>query len=120
MRSSFHYGWVVLTVSTLTVMGGIGFARFGYTAILPEMQTALDLNNTQTGGLATGNFVGYLVLGVVGGAGLCDVVLWSGAGGRAERRRCPCGCDGLVPSGFPGGGGRGLSGRGGFVAAATA
>jgi sugar phosphate permease len=62
-----HYGWVVLAVSTLTVMGCIGFARFGYTLILPSMQTALGLSNAQTGALATGSFVGYLVLGVIGG-----------------------------------------------------
>jgi MFS family permease len=62
-----HYGWVVLVVSTLTVLGCIGFARFGYTMILPDMQAALDLSNTQTGALATGNFIGYLVLAVIGG-----------------------------------------------------
>ena len=62
-----HYGWVILVVSTLTVLGCIGFARFGYTMILPHMQVALDLSNTQAGGLATGNFVGYLALGVIGG-----------------------------------------------------
>jgi sugar phosphate permease len=62
-----HYGWVILAVSTLTVMGCIGFARFGYTMILPAMQTALGLSNTQTGGLATGNFIGYLALAAIGG-----------------------------------------------------
>jgi sugar phosphate permease len=62
-----HYGWVILAVATLTIMGCIGFARFGYTIILPPMQAALGLSNTQTGGLATGNFIGYLVLAVVGG-----------------------------------------------------
>lgn len=62
-----HYGWVVLAVSTMTVLGTIGFARFGYTMILPSMQTSLGLTNTQTGALATGNFIGYLVLGVIGG-----------------------------------------------------
>jgi sugar phosphate permease len=62
-----HYGWVILVVATLTIMGCIGFARFGYTIILPPMQASLGLSNTQTGGLATGNFVGYLVLAVVGG-----------------------------------------------------
>ncbi len=62
-----HYGWVILAASTLTVMGCIGFARFGYTMILPAMQTALGLSNTQTGALATGNFVGYLALAVIGG-----------------------------------------------------
>jgi sugar phosphate permease len=48
-------------------LGALGFARFGYTLILPDMQAALDLSNTQTGGLATANFVGYLTLAVVGG-----------------------------------------------------
>ena len=61
------YGWVVLAVSTLTVAGSIGFARFGYTMILPVMQPALGLSKIQTGGLATGNSVGYLALGVIGG-----------------------------------------------------
>ena len=62
-----HYGWVILAVVTLTVMGSLGFARFGYTMILPAMQESLDLSNTQTGALATGNFLGYLVLAVTGG-----------------------------------------------------
>ncbi len=54
-------------VSTLTVLGALGFARFGYTLILPDMQAALDLSNTQAGNLATANLVGYLTLAVVGG-----------------------------------------------------
>jgi len=62
-----HYGWIILLVSTLTVLGALGFARFGYTLILPDMQAALDLSNTQAGALATANFVGYLTLAVVGG-----------------------------------------------------
>lgn len=66
-QPGFHYGWVILAVSVLTVLGCIGFARFGYTMILPDMQVALGLNNTQTGGLATANFVGYLVLALLGG-----------------------------------------------------
>ena len=62
-----HYGWIVLAVSTLTVMGCLGFARFGYTLILPSMQDALGLSNTQTGMLATGNFIGYLAMATIGG-----------------------------------------------------
>jgi sugar phosphate permease len=49
------------------VLGALGFARFGYTMVLPSMQEALGLSNTQTGGLATGNFIGYLTLAVAGG-----------------------------------------------------
>ncbi|MBN1812243.1 MAG: MFS transporter, partial [Anaerolineae bacterium] len=63
----FHYGWVIMVVGMLTVLGALGFARFGYTMILPDMQAALNLSNTQTGVLATGNFLGYLALAIVGG-----------------------------------------------------
>jgi len=63
-----HYGWVVLAVGVLTILGSIGLARFGYTLILPAMQDGLDLSNTQTGALATANFLGYLGLAAVGGA----------------------------------------------------
>jgi sugar phosphate permease len=66
-QGGVHYGWIVLAVSTLTVLGCLGFARFGYTMILPSMQAALGLTNTQTGVLATGNFVGYLAMGTLGG-----------------------------------------------------
>jgi fucose permease len=64
----FHYAWVVLTVGTLVVFGALGLARFGYTMLLPAMQAGLGLDNTQAGGLATANLVGYLVLSVAGGA----------------------------------------------------
>jgi MFS family permease len=62
-----HYGWIIMLLSMLTVMGSLGFARLGYTMILPSMQEALDLSDTQTGGLATGNFIGYLALALAGG-----------------------------------------------------
>ena len=64
----FHYGWVVLIMATLVVFGSLGLARFGYTVVLPAMQDALDMDNTQAGGLATANLVGYLTLSVIGGA----------------------------------------------------
>jgi len=64
----FHYAWLVLAVSTLVVFGALGLARFGYTMLLPPMQTALHLDNTQAGTLATANLAGYLALTVIGGA----------------------------------------------------
>lgn len=64
----FHYAWVVLAVATLVVFGSLGLARFGYTMLLPAMQTGLGLDNAKAGGLATANLIGYLVLSVVGGA----------------------------------------------------
>ena len=66
--SRFHYGWVILAMATLVVFGALGLARFGYTAVLPAMQVGLEMNNTQAGGLATANLVGYLALSVIGGA----------------------------------------------------
>lgn len=64
----FHYAWVVLSVGTLVVFSALGLARFGYTMLLPPMQAALEMDNTQAGGLATANLAGYLALAVAGGA----------------------------------------------------
>ena len=64
----FHYAWAVLAVGTLVVFGSLGLARFGYSMLLPAMQAGLRLDNTQAGGLATANLVGYLVLALAGGA----------------------------------------------------
>lgn len=53
-----HYGWAVLAMATLVVFGSLGLARFGYTMVLPDMQAGLDIDNSQTGVLATANLVG--------------------------------------------------------------
>ena len=66
--ASVHYAWVILAVGTLVVFGSLGLARFGYTMVLPAMQAGLGFSNTQAGGLATANLVGYLALSVIGGA----------------------------------------------------
>lgn len=63
----FHYALVILLMSVLVVMGALGFARFGYTMILPSMKEGLQLSYTQMGLLATGNFLGYLTFALVGG-----------------------------------------------------
>jgi sugar phosphate permease len=63
-----HYGWVVLATGTLVVFGALGLARFGYSMVLPAMQTGLGMGNTAAGVLATANLVGYLLLSLIGGA----------------------------------------------------
>ncbi len=63
-----HYGWYVLAVGTLIVLGALGLARFGYTLVLPAMQAGLGMENTGAGALATANLVGYLALSAIGGA----------------------------------------------------
>ena len=55
-----HYGWVITIVSVSVVMGAIGFARFGYTIILPRMKSSLHLTDSQTGDIAMANMLGYL------------------------------------------------------------
>ena len=62
------YRWAILVMALLIVFGALGLSRFAYTSILPPMQEALGLTNTQAGGLATANLLGYLVLSVFMGA----------------------------------------------------
>jgi MFS family permease len=62
-----HYGFVVLGLVILVVFSALGLARFGYTSILPAMQEALRLSNTQTGVLQSWNLIGYLVTVVFSG-----------------------------------------------------
>lgn len=63
----FHYGWVVVFAGLLVTIGAHGFGRMSYTVILPAMKDGLHFNYTQLGQLATGNFVGYLLMALVGG-----------------------------------------------------
>ena len=63
-----HYSWIILVMGTLVVFGALGLGRFSYTAVLPSMQVALGMDNTQAGALATANLIGYLALSVIGGA----------------------------------------------------
>jgi sugar phosphate permease len=67
-RAGLHYGWVILAASTLAVFAALGLARFGYSLVLPAMQTGLGMQNTGAGLLASANLAGYLIFCVVGGA----------------------------------------------------
>ncbi len=61
------YAWVVMAMAFLAVFGAIGLGRFGYSAILPEMQIQLGLSGQEAGALASWNLAGYVVLAVIGG-----------------------------------------------------
>ena len=63
----FHYGWIILLVGFIGVMGALGFGRFAYTPILPAMKEGLSLTYTQMGWIGTGNFIGYLIFSLLGG-----------------------------------------------------
>lgn len=45
----------------LNVLSALGLARFGYTMILPSMKEGLRFTYAETGWLATGNFIGYMI-----------------------------------------------------------
>lgn len=62
-----HYGWIIAFTGTLVTVLAHGFGRMSYSVILPAMKEELGLNYTQAGAIATGNFIGYLVLAVLGG-----------------------------------------------------
>jgi MFS family permease len=66
-NSRFHYGWMILLVGFIGVMGALGFGRFAYTPILPSMKEGLALTYTQMGWIGTGNFIGYLFFAFIGG-----------------------------------------------------
>jgi len=66
-KQGIHYGFVIITMGTIVVVGALGFARFGYTMILPVMQHGLLLSSTEMGFLAAGNLIGYLVFSFLGG-----------------------------------------------------
>jgi predicted MFS family arabinose efflux permease len=62
-----RYRRFIAVLAVLTVMGALGFARFGYTMLLPSMKEGLGLSEVQAGDLATGNLAGYLALALVCG-----------------------------------------------------
>lgn len=60
-RPRFHYAWIMAALGHLNVLSALGLARFGYTMILPSMKEALRFTYAETGWLATGNFIGYVI-----------------------------------------------------------
>jgi MFS family permease len=66
-RRGIHYGWIVITMGLLTTIGAHGFGRFAYSMLNPSMIDGLGLSYAEVGNLAAGNFVGYLILAIIGG-----------------------------------------------------
>jgi sugar phosphate permease len=66
-ETKLHYGWVVIFTGLLVTIGAHGFGRMSYTLILPAMKDGLHFDYTQLGLLGTGNFIGYLLMAIIGG-----------------------------------------------------
>jgi MFS family permease len=62
-----HDGWIMVTLATLVVFVALGCGRFGYSILLPTMQTALAMDNTQAGALASVNLAAYLLSSLAAG-----------------------------------------------------
>ena len=62
-----HYAWIIAFTGTLVTILAHGFGRLSYAVILPSMKDGLLLSYTQLGSIATGNFIGYLSLAIIGG-----------------------------------------------------
>jgi sugar phosphate permease len=62
-----HYAWVIALTGALVTILAHGFGRMSYSVILPSMKDGLVLSYTQIGSIATGNFIGYLCLAIIGG-----------------------------------------------------
>ncbi len=62
-----HYAWFIAFTGTLVTILAHGFGRMSYSVLLPYMKDGLALNYTQLGSIATGNFIGYLCLAIIGG-----------------------------------------------------
>ena len=66
-RRAMHYAWTIVLLGHLNIFCALGLGRFSYAMILPGMKAGLGLSYAETGWLATGNFIGYLVASLIAG-----------------------------------------------------
>jgi MFS family permease len=62
-----HYGWVIVGVGVLVKMTGLGFGRFAYPMLLPNMRGSLGFNYSEMGLLNGAMMMGYLLFSLIGG-----------------------------------------------------
>lgn len=66
-RDEPRYRWAVLALGFLVIMTSIGFTRFAYTVIMPEMRRGLGLTYTDMGLIGTIGFGAYLLANLPAG-----------------------------------------------------
>ncbi len=64
---AIHYGWVIVGVGVLVKMTGLGFGRFAYPMLIPNMRGSLGFNYGEMGLLSGAIMLGYLLFSLVGG-----------------------------------------------------
>ncbi len=64
---AIHYGWVIVGVGVLVKMAGLGFGRFAYPMLIPNMRESLGFNYMEMGLLSGGIMLGYLLFSLIGG-----------------------------------------------------
>ena len=69
-KVTFHYGWIIVAVGTLSIFACLGFGRFALGMLLPSMAASLHLSYAEMGFISTGNFIGYLFAVLVSGFGV--------------------------------------------------
>jgi len=64
---AIHYGWVIVGVGVLVKMAGLGFGRFAYPMLLPNMRGSLSFNYSEMGLLSGAIMLGYLLFSLISG-----------------------------------------------------
>jgi MFS family permease len=64
---AIRYGWVIVGVGVLVKMTSLGFGRFAYPMLLPNMRASLSFNYSELGLLSGAIMLGYLLFSLIGG-----------------------------------------------------
>ncbi len=64
---TIHYGWVIVGFGVLVKMAGLGFGRFAYPMLLPNMRESLGFTYGEMGLLSGAIMLGYLLFSLISG-----------------------------------------------------
>ncbi len=64
---AIRYGWIIIGVGVLVKMAGLGFGRFAYPMLIPNMRGSLGFNYMEMGLLSGAIMLGYLLFSLIGG-----------------------------------------------------
>jgi MFS family permease len=64
---AINYGWVIVGVGVFVKMTALGFGRFAYPMLIPNMRGSLGFNYIEMGLLSGAIMVGYLLFSLIGG-----------------------------------------------------